>query len=540
MNCKQAAALLLCCTALLLAGCSQSAGPDIDLPEPAFADGEPHQPNREVFRDWFKTISSTSGPCTVSVRDTIYDEEQAAAWWYAIQADLADLYRTLAMEEDACAPFTIYVVEETMRGPEAWNKHLYCTPEDILSGAYREGLTGAVLSVDELWKQIGLAGIAFDGEKANVKQLTAYLEATEEVDLLGLYAPYFSDVFASEEELSMARTAARLLCEHVIREHGSAMLAEDACLNCRQELLDELGVEHIYTDVFGDFDSGYTYSSSSEYPLIVTTPRGDTFNIVPLPGNMETPEEVCWLLYDAWKGPQVILEAIRAEAPEYADILEKNYSKPFTCTLAPNRQASIAFNWNRNRKIILGGSWSMVHEILHLIFPTETSLKTEWWKYEACADGLMYKYYPSRWYKLDFYSAFSPAYLNTKKTPHIYLAHADFPRTADEVDVMLFLKAMLVADHTFLSEEEYDKKWQSLAEFYQQDIELADLPNEGGNMLSYQELATFADYLIENYSLSTFLEYCLADTSLFEEVYGIDYETAEAAWLEDLMRMGEP
>ena len=182
----------------------------------------------------------------------------------------------------------------------------------------------------------------------------------------------------------------------------------------------------------------------------------------------------------------------------------------------------------------------MVHEILHLIFPTETSLKTEWWKYEACADGLMYKYYPSRWYKLDFYSAFSPAYLNTKKTPHIYLAHADFPRTADEVDVMLFLKAMLVADHTFLSEEEYDKKWQSLAEFYQQDIELADLPNEGGNMLSYQELATFADYLIENYSLSTFLEYCLADTSLFEEVYGIDYETAEAAWLEDLMRMGEP
>ena len=31
--------------------------------------------------------------------------------------------------------------------------------------------------------------------------------------------------------------------EHVIREHGGAALAEDACMDCRQELLDELGVD---------------------------------------------------------------------------------------------------------------------------------------------------------------------------------------------------------------------------------------------------------------------------------------------------------
>ena len=47
--------------------------------------------------------------------------------------------------------------------------------------------------------------------------------------------------------------------------------------------------------------------------------------------------------YEAWEGPRVILEAVRAEAPEYADILEKNYSKPFTCNLNPNSSASPIF-----------------------------------------------------------------------------------------------------------------------------------------------------------------------------------------------------
>ena len=209
---RDVAAMLLCCISLLLAGCGQTDEPAIDLPEPAFAEGTPHESNREIFRDWFQTMSSTSGACTVSVRDTIYNEEQAAEWWYAIQSDLAVLYQTLGMEEDAYTPFTIYIVDKTLRGPETWKNQLYCTPEDILSGGYRQELAGTVLSAGERWKRLGLASIAFDREKADVKQLKAYLADAEDVDLLGLYVPYFSDAFASEEELSMAQTAARLLC----------------------------------------------------------------------------------------------------------------------------------------------------------------------------------------------------------------------------------------------------------------------------------------------------------------------------------------
>lgn len=533
---RNVAALLLCCISLLLAGCGETAEPVEDLPEPAFAEGSPHESNQKVCREWFKTMSSTSGPCTISVRDTIYDGEQAAEWWYAVQSDLAVLYRTLDMKEDEYTPFTIYIVDKTLHGPETWKNHLYCTPEDILSGGYRQELAGTVLSAGERWKRLGLASIAFDKKKTDVRQLKAYLTDAEDVDLLGLYVPYFSDAFASEEEISMAQTAARLLCEHVIREHGGAALAEDACMDCRQELLDELGVDRTYTDMFGDFDSGYVYSSSEEYPLVVTTPRGDTFNIVPLPGDMETPAGVCRLLYEAWEGPRVILEAVRAEAPEYADILEKNYSKPFTCNLNPNRYGSVASSRLRRQKTIeLGWASSIVHEIMHFFVPSDRCFAEEW-KYEASAEYLTYKYYPPRWYRLDYYNIFAPDKVNTKITPQIYLAYADFPRTADEVDVMLFIKAMLAADHIVLSDAEYDEKWQSLAESYQK-IGLAELPAEGGNMLSYEELATFADYLIENYSLSTFLEYCLDSDTTFENVYGIDYETAEAAWLEDLMGM---
>ena len=441
------------------------------------------------------------------------------------------------MKEDEYTPFTIYIVDKTLHGPETWKNHLYCTPEDILSGGYRQELAGTVLSAGERWKRLGLASIAFDKKKTDVRQLKAYLADAEDVDLLGLYVPYFSDAFASEEEISMAQTAARLLCEHVIREHGGSMLAEDACMDCRQELLDELGVDRTYTDLFGDFDSGYVYRSSEEYPLVVTTPRGDTFNIVPLPGDMETPAGVCRLLYEAWEGPQVILEAVRAEAPEYADILEKNYSEPFICTLAPNRNGSKAFSWGNS--ITLGFSGSIVHEIVHLLVPSKRfHYMEENWKYEAAAEYFELKYYPGYLQRSNYYKLFLPPCLGVQKAPQIYLFYADFPQTADELDIMLFTKADVAADYAVWSTPENHPNRRSIAKVYQNQGS-GELPLEGGNELAYNEAATFADYLIENYSLSTFLEYCLDPDTTFEDVYGIDYETAEAAWMEDLIKMGE-
>ena len=319
-------------------------------------------------------------------------------------------------------------------------------------------------------------------------------------------------------------------------------------MDCRQELLDELGVDRTYTDMFGDFDNGYVYSSSKEYPLIVTTPRGDTFNIAPLPGDMETPAGVCRLLYDAWKGPQVILEAVRAEAPEYADILAENYSTPFTCTLNPNRTGSVTTS--RKHKIDLGDSVSCVHEIMHLLVPVDHHIP-EQWKYEACAMYFNYKFYQEALYiyKTAYYNWFATmdmytpeyfksesGYLRTQKVFEIYLAQADFPQDVDEVDVLLFEKALLVADYSFLSASEFDDTRESMAESYQ-SMGIGGLISEGGNELSYIEAVSFADYLIEGYSLSTFLEYCLDPDTTFEEAYGIDYETAEAAWLENLMGM---
>lgn len=536
----------LCC--FLLAGCGPASDPAADLPEPAFAEGEPHQYNRGVFRDWFKTMSSAAGPCTVSVRDIIYDEEQAVQWWYAIQSDLAAIYKTLNREEDAYTPFIIYVVDKTANGALAWNNYLYCTPGNILSGDYREGLVSAVLGMDETWKLTGLASLcfeepqddffsrfsnAFSGEEDDADRLAAYLESGRNIPFLGLYTPYFCEDFAGELGLSMARLASRLLCEHVLREHGAALLLEDPCLDCRRELLDELGVEHTYTDLYGDFDRGYTYSSSEDYPLIVTTERGDVFHIVPLPGDMETPADVCRLLYEAAEGPQVILDAVRAEAPEYADIFAENYSKPFTCTLDPDRYGSAA--WSATQKIALGDSSSIVHEIMHFFVPIGQHI-AEQWKYEACADYLTYKYYPSCQIKSNYYDVFSPANLDIKTTPHVYLAHTDFPQNMDEVDIMLIAKASVAADHIVLSAAELDER-ESIAESYQ-NIGIGELDPSGGNALTYREAAAFADYLVQNYSLSTFLGYCLDPDTTFEEVYEIDFDTVKAAWLEELLAWG--
>lgn len=530
--------VVLCCLTLLLAGCHSSADSEAELPAPSFKEGEPHS-NAVAFRLWFEVMTSSAGPCTVSVQDAIYDEEQATEWWYAIQSDLNTLSQALSLPEDDYRPFTIFIVENALNGIQVWNDCLYCTPEDILSGAYRESLIHVSLTT-EPWKQVGLSRSLFSTEPVDTEQVAVYLENAEDLDILSLFAAYFTEDFAAEEETSIAEEIAQLLCDHVITAHSGAMLVEEACIDCRQELLDELGVDRTYVAPYESFDLDYEYGSDSSCPLIVTTARGDVFYITPLPGDAETPAAVRELLYDAWKGPQVILEIVEAEAPEYAEPLAQNYSAPFTCYLEPQRTESGAgsVTYSLTREIHLGTKASIVHEIMHLIIPIERQI-AEQWKYEAVATYFTYRvpnllrmlysaYFSEEDLQAGDYES-EEGYLFDQKVIELYCSEAGYPQDIGEFDAGVFNKAVVLA--AYLTENPLP----SVSEAYQMTGISNTIKANGGNELSYWEAAVFSDYLIRTYSLSTYLNYCLDVDTTFEKAFGMDYETAKAAWLEELM-----
>lgn len=449
------------------------------------------------------------------------------------------LNQALSLTEDDYMPFTIYIVEKALNGIQVWNDCLYCTPEDILSGAYHESLINVSLTT-ELWKQVGLSRSLFSTEPVDAEQIATYLENAEDLNILSLFAAYFVEDFAAEEETSIAEEIAQLLCDHVITTHSGAMLVEEACIDCRQELLDELGVDRTYMDPYENFDQDYEYGSDSSYPLIVTTTRGDVFYITPLPGDTETPTAVRKLLYDAWKGPQVILEIVKAEAPEYAETLAQNYSGPFTCYLEPQRTEAEtgSVTYSLMREIHLGARTSIVHEIMHIIVPIEHQI-AEQWKYEAIATYFTYKV-PDLWGML--YDAYFPegglqakdyeneeGYLFDQKIIELYCSEAGYPQDIGEFDIGVFNKAVVIA--TYFTENSLP----SVSEAYQMTGISNAIKANGGNELSYWEVAAFSDYLIRTYSLSTYLDYCLDVDTTFEKTFSMDYETAKAAWLEKLM-----
>lgn len=57
-----------------------------------------------------------------------------------------------------------------------------------------------------------------------------------------------------------------------------------------------------------------------------------------------------------------------------------------------------------------------------------------------------------------------------------------------------------------------------------------------GNELSYVQATSFTRYLIDTYSLDTYLGYYIGVdlTNSFEESFGVPYEQAKADWINDL------
>jgi len=527
--------MILCILICLLLACPACAEGT------AFAPGEPHTYTLDFGR-WFETMSAEIDACTLSIQQKIYDETQATALMDQIEKDI------LAIRELTGAqlqPHTVYVAETLFHGIQRFENRVYCQAEDILSGEYMEYLAAASLGLEERWKAIGVSGcISGEAEKIDRAALAEFYCTAENMDMLSLFGAYFSEEFCPDEQRETAVNTAHSLTEYILMSHGFDALARENCDLFRQEWLDDIGVDREYTDPYAGWFEGCTWETSKKYPLIIMTKKGDTFYLKPLPGDMETPQEVRAFMHEAMYGPKALIEGLRLDAPEYADYMEKNFTLPIKYYIESSEDQYSYANWSL-REIHLGLTGTVIHETMHVltrVYAKAVGYYMDQWKVEGIAEYLTLKYWPSTGQKEALFRELTefdcePNADDTERDTavkqavriirELYQEKNGIPASVEEMNAYEYVLASAKADQLT------DWDWKSVGDAFN-SLNSKNVSQRFVNGLTYNEVFSFTDYLIRTYSLDKFLAFCMGD-AFFEEAYGLTYEEALEGWQTDLL-----
>lgn len=516
-------AILICCPII---ACNA-------LSEVFFSPGETHTSTLD-FRQYFETMSATQGACTMSIRQDIYQEDQAQELWATVQSDLQALSGLVGMETEQFAPFTIFVVQQTFLGVERYGDRLYCTAGDIENGAYRQALIGVALGIEEYWKTLGLQNCLLD-IPVDVAQLKAAYEQASELDGLSLFISYFTEPFACAAEIALAQQTATAIIRYILERYGIDALVLEDDIAYKQEWLQSIGVDRVYTDPYAQVLRDYRFTKANGYTLVATTSLNHRFYLQPLE-DMQTARDVRIFLYEAAAYSQALLDLFRAEAPDYYKIAKSCWEGKLNifCNTGGGSYVQPAAG-----RVKLQLSYGYMHELTHILHHVPEGIRyaTEVWPYEGLCEYVS-SLFPFYGYKRTCYEDVLCKYQHTGdaagegKSPNadnrkywarvteIYLANAEMPASIEEMDMALFMHAQVLAPMRY-AEELKNSVWS---------YPLDRIDSHG--FTSFQA-GNFTGYLIRQSSLNTYLDYC-AGVKTFEQAFGLSFEEAKENWNEDV------
>lgn len=157
--------LLVVAFCALLAGCAvpnQQNKTDSIIPQTAqISDREEGRHYRtEQYAADFKVFTVTTGYGAVHMAQEIFDEKELQDAVLQIEEDLTSISEKTG---GTFRPVELYLVEQTISGqPQSGAGCVYCTMEDIASGAYRQALVKEIYGLTMLWQNIGLSRFVFE------------------------------------------------------------------------------------------------------------------------------------------------------------------------------------------------------------------------------------------------------------------------------------------------------------------------------------------------------------------------------------------
>ncbi len=519
--------LLVIAAALFLAACFVSSA---HAEEALFSEGATHVSTPE-YALYFRTVSATDGPLTLSIRDSLYDPEQAASLLSTVTDDLALLSGLTGIPVAEFHPHTVYVGDRLVNGSiERLGSRIYVKADDIAAGTYRPLLICAALGTEDYWLGVGLDTL-LSGTPTDDLALCEAFASAESLDMLSLSVPFFIADFATADEIHLARQTAASVCRYALDAGGIPLLLDSDPITLRQDWLHHIGTNRPYTDPAPLLLRQYVFRPSAQYSFIAVDRHGNTIYVKPMP-DMVSAADVQHFLLDVLAAPDALFTLLAHEAPEHLAGAQNRYAKlRIYCG-----ESSGSWSIPEYREIRLALAAGFFHEVGHVLFPTPNGANaySTMWQYEGLCDYLRNDVYPFHaWQQqlMDALMLFSamdnpqtPNHRFMKRAVGLYLQHDTSPSTLTDIDIPFFRHAMALVPVIYPADAEGSDWAATITSFY------PALKAANGNELTYEQAYSFTAWLIGEYSLSTFLTYCTEGES-FDEAFDIPYESARTEWL---------
>lgn len=522
---------------MVLSGCQKT---EAESQEPFV--GSIH-PRTENYTAEFDTMSKSSGNLTVQIVTDIYEETLGESLFNQIQSDYQILAEKAELTEQE---LTVYVVEQTIAGkPQVIENEVFCSREDIESGAYRTYLVKACLKLRSMWQCVGLGDVLFlageEEKQIDMEALQQYYSNSENSNTLSLFPAYFIEDFTDAETKKIAEDTAVLLTQHVLETYGrEEYLSNGNDVHYRNEWLEAIGVNEKIPWANEDMEYlNYMDFTITVYEPLIVTAGVCTFYLEPTYW-LVTAEDAFLFVKDTMEGYERLMEVFESYGVDQMDVTAELLKMEKSIHL---KESSTGTSYASQSQIYLQGPGDVWHELIHTLIPPSSQSEKKWMG-EGIADFF------SR--PIQFQSSFNDREWKGKAFDYLtndlkeewitadmhifqnlvinyYQKNAELPMKEDEVNSLLFYEALAKVR---VLNPEVESGWPVIdapitARGYKGAAEYS--PEKDGNALSYAESYLFIKYLVEKYGMESVVTVTTSAQS-FETVFGNSYENEYQEW----------
>ena len=518
----------------LLCGCSGKGGPidadqiaeDINSKEIRESD----HPREEDYMAAFNTHMLSFDPFTLHMENRIYEETALREAAKTLLSDLSALENKTGVKPEFV---TVYLVGSTLDGcPQIVGDRVFCCPEDLRDGTYREALAGAVYSLRCVWQRAGLTESVFGGETSI--DLKEYYADSAHALTASCSAIHLSPVLSDEETVSAARETAKSLTSFILENDGFSAF---------RETTDPGSLLSAWSKSLGISPAPSLPEKSADAAGLTLGMKSGAVCVLRVKNFTVTISEDSWLLdpdglynwfCSFFSGMDMVLEQIAAEAHSSYAIAEERYAEPIYIDFGSINDYTYAYP-TRN-EIVLTKNNAIWHEMVHLLLEETVVTKEQEWLEEGLAEHFSYaaqtRYAPTRYYSdgFDAYLQFFEEESGKEAEEddmrfhkQVWKLYESFRTETDNDDAEAYCRAYGIV--SLLSEGKLERTQVRM--LYDKSIAFKRGQTEGskkysGSALTYPEAMVLFEYLGERYDKDALIEAFLNGSS-FEKAFGSGY-----------------
>ena len=506
-----------------------------------FTEGR-HNRNDALVRT-FKTYEYRMGGTIFQVENTYTEEDAVRMVWQIIEMlqsteqwtgiKIQPIGRIVVIQPDAGVKNSLYSVDAAT---------VYIHPESLQSGSYVGALYEAAYpQITEVWMRQGLGFLVqqYADKGINTDTFRETIADFNEPDMLSLFGVYYYDFVNDRETIQKAQQVAAsvLLCAE--KKYGRDGMLSWLCGNSEHTNL-EIYNGWIAQDWLSSVASetnlplweGIGYGFSDNYDIILYMGEYD-YQIVWAPEeavDLHSTSGVAQYVANASVVVENVRDYLEVEVAKSGNVIDKSYFHIVINEADSDHGEGSGVTRPLEREIALRKrpSFPLAHELTHLF----TGCIGHQWNAEGFADYVIHEVFPEAFMQ-DGYMGYPLCDLR-------YVSMNENHKHVNEHERCIYAEEYF-ARHGFVHNDvsTFDplvwREGYAYGKIMENDGDLSKVIKEtGGFDTTYEAYLCFTNYLIEKTSVADFLK-VLYDETLFEEVFGADFETLRAEWAEELL-----